>query len=167
MFGNWATGSVAIVITPTMTVRIAITIATIGRRMKKFAMLALLRFFVRRGIHQFAFFCLVLTSHHDAFFGLQPGCDHPERAHSRPDFHATDLRAAIGADDSDLIRSLLLIHRRLRHHQCSSDLSGWRLNACVLARSQEISGVGELAHDLNRSGLRVYLAIREDDSAEI
>jgi hypothetical protein len=38
MFGNWATGKATMVITPTMTVRIAITIATMGRRMKKFAM---------------------------------------------------------------------------------------------------------------------------------
>jgi hypothetical protein len=38
MFGNCATGKVTMVITPTMTVRIAITIATMGRRMKKFAM---------------------------------------------------------------------------------------------------------------------------------
>jgi hypothetical protein len=38
MFGNCATGNVAMVIVPTMTVRMAITIATIGRRMKKFAM---------------------------------------------------------------------------------------------------------------------------------
>jgi hypothetical protein len=38
MFGNCATGRVAMLIAPTMTVRIAITIATIGLRMKKFAM---------------------------------------------------------------------------------------------------------------------------------
>jgi hypothetical protein len=38
MFGNCATGKVAMLIAPTITVRIAITIATMGRRMKKFAM---------------------------------------------------------------------------------------------------------------------------------
>jgi hypothetical protein len=38
MLGNCATGKVAIVIAPTMTVRIAITIATMGRRMKKLTM---------------------------------------------------------------------------------------------------------------------------------
>src|SRR5258708_39196369 len=40
MFGNCAIGKVTIVIAPTITVRIAITIATIGRRMKKFAMVS-------------------------------------------------------------------------------------------------------------------------------
>ena len=43
----------------------------------------------------------------------------------------------------------------------------WRLNARVLAGPQQISGVGELAHDLNGSGLRVHLAIRKDDSAGV
>ena len=36
MFGNWETGKVAIATAPTITMRIAITIATIGRLMKKF-----------------------------------------------------------------------------------------------------------------------------------
>jgi hypothetical protein len=35
----------------------------------------------------------------------------------------------------------------------------------VLAGSQQTLGVWKLAHDLNGFGLRVYLAIREDDSA--
>ena len=38
MFGNWATGKVVILMAPTITVRIAITIATIGRLMKNFDM---------------------------------------------------------------------------------------------------------------------------------
>jgi len=38
MFGNCATGSVAMVTTPTITIRMAITIATMGRLMKKFDM---------------------------------------------------------------------------------------------------------------------------------
>jgi hypothetical protein len=38
MFGNCAIGKSAMVIPPMMTVTIAITIATMGRRMKKFAM---------------------------------------------------------------------------------------------------------------------------------
>ena len=36
MFGNCETGKVAIATAPTITVRIAMTIATIGRLMKKF-----------------------------------------------------------------------------------------------------------------------------------
>jgi hypothetical protein len=38
MFGNCATGRVAMVTTPTITIRMAITIATMGRLMKKFDM---------------------------------------------------------------------------------------------------------------------------------
>jgi hypothetical protein len=34
MFGNWATGRLVIVTAPMMTMRIAITIATMGRLMK-------------------------------------------------------------------------------------------------------------------------------------
>ena len=38
MLGNWDTGKVTIVIAPTMTSKIEITIATIGRFMKNFDM---------------------------------------------------------------------------------------------------------------------------------
>jgi hypothetical protein len=38
MFGNWATGKVAMVTAPAITVRIAITIATMGRFMKNLNM---------------------------------------------------------------------------------------------------------------------------------
>ena len=38
MFGNCATGKVTVMITPTMTVRMAMTIATMGRLMKKLDM---------------------------------------------------------------------------------------------------------------------------------
>src|SRR5580704_4645702 len=38
MFGNCATGRVAMVTAPTITIRMAITIATMGRLMKKFDM---------------------------------------------------------------------------------------------------------------------------------
>ncbi len=82
-----------------------------------------------------------------------------------PTCYGAELRTVIGADHGDLIRSLLLIHCRLRHQERSRDASGWRLNARVLAGPQQISGVGELAYNLNGSGLRVYLAIREDDFA--
>ena len=44
MFGNCAIGKSAIAIAPTITVRIAITIATMGRRMKKLAMVSAPRF---------------------------------------------------------------------------------------------------------------------------
>jgi hypothetical protein len=39
MFGNCATGKVAIVTAPTITISIAITMATIGRLMKNFDMI--------------------------------------------------------------------------------------------------------------------------------
>src|SRR5262249_53264337 len=42
MFGNWATGRPTIVTTPTMTIRMAITSATIGRLMKNFDMITAL-----------------------------------------------------------------------------------------------------------------------------
>ena len=111
------------------------------------------------------FFYLLCTDRYDAFSRLQAGCDHPERVHSRPDLHGAELRPVIGADDCDLAGALLLTHRGLGHEQCSLNLSGWRLNACVLAGSQQVFGIGELANDLNSSSLYVYLAIREDDSA--
>src|SRR5690348_3733316 len=106
MFGNCAIGKSAIVIAPTMTVRIAITIATMGRRMKKLAILAPLRFFVRCWIHNFAISCFLCAGGNDSFSRFQAGCDYPKRANSRPDLNHTELRAVVGADHSYLIGSL-------------------------------------------------------------
>src|SRR5689334_19306394 len=115
MFGNCAIGKSAIVIAPTMTVRIAITIATMGRRMKKLAIISAPRFLCTAWIHQFAFFCFLCANRHDAFSRLQARCDHPERAHSRSDLYRAELCAVVGPDHSYLIGSLLLIHGRLWH----------------------------------------------------
>src|ERR1700722_2296002 len=167
MFGNCAIGKSAIEIAPTTTVRIAITIATMGRRMKKLAIISAPRFLCTAWDSPVRLLCFLCANRHNAFSRLQARCDHPERAHSRPDLYRTELRPTIGADHSDLIRSLLLIHRRLWHQQRSRDVSGRRLNACILARSQKIPGVRGLTYNLDGSSLRVYLAIREDDSARM
>src|SRR5580704_1578429 len=145
MFGNSATGRVAMLIAPTMTVRIAITIATIGLRMKKFAM-------AQRSS---------ASLYGVGFTGS------PSFAFSAPTAatRSPGLSPVVGADDRHLIATLLLTDSRLRNEKRSRDVSGWRLNARVLARPQQISGIGKLTHDLNGSGLRVDLPIREDDSA--
>jgi len=93
MFGNCAIGKSAIAIAPTITVRIAITIATMGRRMKNSPWLALL-----------AFFCKTLGSPLRAFRtfsaptattrspGFRAGCDYPKRVNSRTNCHGPELR---------------------------------------------------------------------------
>jgi len=39
------------------------------------------------------------------------------------------------------------------------------MNPRVLSRAQQILGIGELAHNLNRSRLLVHLTVGEDDLA--
>src|SRR5580692_10920501 len=51
ILGNWATGSVAMVTAPTITVNIAMTIATIGRRMKNLDISVALRERLRVYLH--------------------------------------------------------------------------------------------------------------------
>src|SRR5208283_4644067 len=74
IFGNWAIGRETSATAPTMTVRIAMTIATIGRLMKNFdtaRLLGGLRRRIRHGVHQRAVPDLLDPVGHDPVAGLQ------------------------------------------------------------------------------------------------
>src|SRR5437879_5312940 len=107
MLGNCATGKVTIVIAPTTTVRIAITIATIGRFMKNLDMALLsLRSVIRRGIYHLSVADFFRSNSDDAFSRSKTCGDHPRRAGRRSHLDLANLRLVISSDDDHLIAAL-------------------------------------------------------------
>src|SRR6266478_7387850 len=100
MFGNCATGRAAIVTAPTITVRIEMTMATIGRFMKNFDnLLPLLTFrlflveWLR--IHCLARNGLLYALDDHALTGLQAFRDHPHRADSITDLDRLNAHCVV------------------------------------------------------------------------
>src|ERR1700751_2425783 len=94
MFGNWATGKNAIVTAPTIIVRIAMTIATMGRLMKNLDIfltpfrhwsLCLNIALEWLGLHLHSRFQALLAFDNHAFAGHQAILDHPHRGRALAD----------------------------------------------------------------------------------
>src|SRR2546425_10103735 len=105
MFGYSATGSCTIATTPTITMRMEITIATMGRLMKNFAMAG--RLLRRRGVGRgargqpdlLALAHPVASLHHHALAELEPVRDDPQRAHAHVALHRADVDGVVRLDD--------------------------------------------------------------------
>src|ERR1700720_2121142 len=124
MFGNWATGKAPIVTAPTMTVRIAMTIATMGRLMKNLDMfLAPFRHWSLclnvalewLGSHRHSRFQVLLAFDNHAFAGLQAVLDHPHRRRALADVNRSNRDFTVDADNIDHIAALLFIDGSLRN----------------------------------------------------
>ena len=105
MEGYWATGRPARDTTPRITVRTAMTMATIGRSMKKRVIGPLARrarppepCFAVTGVPGRRYCSPVTITFSPAF---RPFVDHPEVAHARPRLDGADLRLAVGAHHRD------------------------------------------------------------------
>src|SRR5215469_13935640 len=114
MFGNRATGSVSIVIPPTMTMRMAITIATIGRLIKNLD-IELFPFWLRVGLrheglglhlHSRTHFLRALGD--DAFAGFQTFRNDPLAADRIADFDGLNAHFVLAIHNRDLIAALQL-----------------------------------------------------------
>src|SRR5512134_2104586 len=99
--GYWAMGRPDIATSPTMTVMMEITMATIGRLTKKLAMLLRLGHGLRRapsggcGRHRLrgdgrALADLLQAFHDDLLPGLQALLDQPQAVHARADLHVAE-----------------------------------------------------------------------------
>src|SRR5678815_395174 len=123
MGGNSATGNPAMVTVPTITRRIEITIATIGRRMKNLDMALLSRRLRRRsgriwlGVYRHARTNLLHAFSDHAFARLQPVVNDPERSHPVAGLHVPNADLVIAAHHGNLIGTLHLGNRPLRDEQ--------------------------------------------------
>ena len=138
----------------------AMTIATMGRRMKKRDMLGprldrrrpgagddLRAVAQRRRVDD------------DAVAGCSPFST-IQRLPTRPP-SVTVLTATMlsGVGDAQLKAALELGHRALRHQQRVLPHGGLRAHAAVLAGAQDVAGIGEDRADADRAHLRIDLAI--------
>src|SRR6266853_4792174 len=118
IFGNWATGRAAIVTAPTITVRIAMTIATIGRLMKNFdispASLLFRRLVERPGVHTRTENSLLDALHNHSLARFQPIADHPHRPGLVADLDCLDTHRVVAIYCGHLIAALLFRDGRLR-----------------------------------------------------
>ena len=159
---------------PTMTVRIAITIATIGRLMKNSEIMALGLSYRRwlwlrkdKGLriddHVRSDFLQALGN--DCFTRLQAVFDNPLRAAALANLDRPNAYFVSAADDSNLVATLQLNDRALGYEQCAFSDFRHRPDPSVLSRPQLVCRVGEHPSQPDGPGLRIDLAIYEKDSA--
>src|SRR5205085_4511380 len=121
---------------PPRTMRIEMTMATIGRLMKKVAMID---FLLRNDLHS-AFYAGEAFGHH-ALAGLQPFIDDPVAADALSGFHGADRDGVIGTDDGDLLQSLKLVDRALRNEERRAAERGHGADFRELSRAKYVARI--------------------------
>src|SRR5271165_4214750 len=158
-------GSRVRVTSPTTTVTIAMTIATIGRRMKNWAISVLLLSCVlrRRRCRQWldggplAHF--LQTFHHDALARFQSFFNHPVTANSLTYRDATLGNLVCVIHHPDKISALQFLDRPLRNKERAGAILNFEPRLRVLARPEDIAGVWEKCADPNRAGFWIHLPV--------
>src|SRR6267143_5859508 len=110
MFGNCATGSPAMVTAPTITIRMAITIATIGRLMKNFdiAQFPSAARMCGFGCNEGSVPEFLQSVDYNLLTRLEAFVNNPHRPDRLPGLHGAHTNFAIAADHCYLITSLRL-----------------------------------------------------------
>src|SRR5271169_460102 len=136
MLGNCATGRPSMVITPTSTMRIAITIATMGRLMKNFDMglLVLCLRAKRLGVHLRARAYFLNAFGDDSFAWIQPVCNDPLGADAVADRDCSNANFVISSHSGNLVSALELCHRALRNKERALLKPDNRANFSIAAR---------------------------------
>src|SRR5437899_2668725 len=152
ILGNWAMGRLSTVMPPTITMRIAITMATMGRLMKNldiwFAFPSFLRLWSKRlgiDLHAGAQFLQALSD--DAFAGLQPLLNNPLRADAFADLDGLNAHFVVAVHDPYLERALKLRDGPLRDEQGALMHPARGAHFAIPAGAQNISRVGKKTGD--------------------
>src|SRR5437762_4496540 len=120
MFGNCAVGSASMATIPTSTIRIEMTIATMGRRMKKFdiILLPLCRFCRSQfRVYHCTLFRFLNALDNHALTRLKTLVDDPHFADSLSNLHRSNAGFVVTANRDYLICPLRLSNSALRDHQ--------------------------------------------------
>src|ERR1700730_6981253 len=146
IFGKRDTGTNASETRPTMMVISEITIARIGRRIKKADMLTPLRRrrrAPRYRLHQLAITNPLYSFNDNLIPRFEALFDYPERIHFFTYLYLPNLCSICSIDDRYLVTGLQLIDRPLRYQKSTQSVSHCNSNTNKLARAQNIAWVGE------------------------
>src|SRR5271166_1386947 len=164
-------GSRERVTSPTTTVTIAMTIATIGRRMKNWAIFALLlscllrRRRCRQRLNGGALPHFLQTLHHDALARFQPLFDYPVTAKSLTDRDATLGNLVCVIHHPDKIFALQFLDCPLRNKERAGAILNFEPRLRVLAWPEDVARVWEKCADPNRAGFWIHLPICRKEAA--
>src|SRR5262245_12714273 len=156
------------VIAPTMTVRSEITIATIGRLMKKRDMSASSLGRLAGGdVDERAVPYLQEALDNHPFTGFQAFGDDPEVPDAVAGRNGTDRHLVVPADNGHLVTALQLRDRALRNEHGPVHRPHGKADASVSAGAKKIVGIGKDTGDTNRSGRCIDFAIGEGDRPDV
>src|SRR5208283_1990935 len=145
MLGNCATGKLRMVIAPTITITMEITMATMGRLIKNFDM-GLPSFGVRDkrlGVDRHARTHLLYALGNHALAALQSFGNNPAVADAVTDFHRSYAHLVLAVHHRYLITALQLREGALRYNQRPLLEADDRTNFAVAAGTQNISRIGK------------------------
>src|SRR5207245_165845 len=166
MYGYSATGSCTMATTQTITMRMEITMATIGRSMKNLAIgggllpRAAFGGLARRQPDLLAGAHPVASLHDDPLAGLEPLGDDPERADARVDLHPAHVHGLVRPDHRNLVDPLHVLNGPLGDHEGVLPHLDDGPDLRVLAGAQHVSRIREHAAREHGTGGDVDLPIQ-------
>src|SRR5258708_1041204 len=144
-----------------ITVRIEMTIATIGRSMKNLDISVALHKRLRADCH--ARTSLLDALGYYALARLYPFGYDPHGTDPIAEFHGPNADPVCVVHDGDLIAALQFRHSALRNKQRTCAGPDRCTDPPVLPRPQPVPGVREEPRQLNRASILIHLAIREGE----
>src|ERR1700730_1618983 len=155
-----------------MTIRIAMTIATMGRFMKNFDMafdsFALLAIGIQRlldivlewlGLYRHSRPEILLAFDNHAVALLQSAIDDPHCVCSLSHLHGTHADAVVLIDNSNEVAALLFVHCRWWNDEATRLRAADSADLAVLPGAQNIARVWKQGGELDGASVRVHLAI--------
>src|SRR5918998_6453318 len=173
--GNCASGRPRIAMSPAMTVTMAMTIATMGRLMKKFEMFirpSLRRrcgrsVRVRLRVDRRAGSDFLRALCDDRLARLQALLDDPHRLDALADLDGAEADLVVAAHDGDLIAALQLRDGALRDEERLLPHAGHGAHAAVLTRAQSVPGIREDSREPDRARLLVHLPVGDEEPSAL
>src|SRR6267378_2304617 len=167
MLGNWATGRLNMLIAPTITMTMEMTMATMGRLIKNFDMvLPSLTFDGKRlGVHLHAWTYLLYALGNHAFASFQSVQDNPLGADPVAHLNRPDAHFVLVVQCRDLIAALQLRHSALRDKERVFLHALSCPNFAVAAGAQNISRIRKKPGDPNCARTLIHLAVCKIDCA--
>src|SRR6266850_608993 len=163
--GNCASGSPRMETTPTITVMMAMTIATIGRSTKNRATRSAPDLREGPGRDDAALSDGRRRADDDLLAGLDAVLDDLEVADAIPDRDRSHDHLVVRAEHLYLITALEIGDRPLGNNERAADAVGDGAHAPVLTRPKDVAWIRECRHEPDGASATVHFPVRGDESA--